>query len=93
MAKVTIINEADAPAKASVSAPNENQEFARNLLDSMTVGKAAQVALDPTDNIRALKRAITTVANQRRTEVVQFLNEDKTVLTVRHKEVKGQAQA
>jgi len=93
MAKVTIINESEAPVRASNSVPNENQEFARNLLDSMVAGKAAQVGLDEGDNIRALKRAITTVANQRKIEVVQFLNEDKTVLTVRHKEVKGQAQA
>jgi hypothetical protein len=87
MAQVTIINESDAPARSSGGSKGqtEAQIFARSLLQSMVAGKAARIGLEEGDNVRALKRAITSEANAQNTPVTYFLADEDSVLVVRHK--------
>jgi len=66
--KWVIIDESEAPAyvapKGKVSGPNPNQALAEGLLSQLTGDKVGRVELDEGDNVRAIKRGITTVANR-----------------------------
>jgi uncharacterized protein YheU (UPF0270 family) len=78
--KWSIISESDAPAfvapKGQVSGPNPNQVLGENLLSQLVEGKVARVGLDEGDNVRAIKRGITTVANRQGKSVVMWVDGD-----------------
>ncbi len=79
MANVSFINESDAPtptAKGTNNGPTENQVFANSVLDSLVVGKAAQVAFDEGDSVKGIKRALTSQAKSRSMNISYYQNGD-----------------
>lgn len=82
VAKITQVNDADAPAPP-YKPQGKMAKQSHDILAGLTKGKTTTIELEDGESIQGMRTSLTRIANKADTKIQMWANEDRTVLYIR----------